>query len=415
MAHQFAHRAGHLHCEGVPARRLAEELGTPLYVYSRSAILERYRAFRDAFAALDPLIAYAVKANGNLGVLRLLASEGAGADIVSGGELRRALAAGVPAERIVFSGVGKTEAELAEALDAGIYGFNVESAGELRALARVAAGRGRRAPFAVRVNPDVEADTPHHYTRTGHGASKFGVAVAEAPELYRVAAADPALEVRGVSVHIGSQITEPAPFARALRRVAELVDELREGGIELTYLDVGGGFGVPYAEEPAAAPAEFAAVLTGPLAATGLRPVLEPGRIIVGPAGLLLTRVLYVKQNGGRTFVITDAGMNDLMRPSHYEGYHRVEAVDQASDREPASVDIVGPVCESGDFLALDRVLARPEEGDLLAIRTTGAYGFSMASSYNSRPRPAEALVDGDRIEVVRRRETYDDLILHEA
>ncbi len=314
----------------------------------------------------------------------------------------------------MFSGVGKTEAELGAALDAGIYGFNVESEGELRALARVASARGTRAPFALRVNPDIEADTPHHYTRTGHGASKFGVPVDAAPELYARAAAEPSLRVLGVSVHIGSQITEPAPFARALDRVLELVGELRERGIALEYLDAGGGFGVSYDGEATADPVQFARALTGRLGASGLRIVLEPGRVIVGPAGVLLTRVLYVKENGGRTFVVTDAGMNDLLRPSHYSGYHRVEAVDRGPPRATRRVDVVGPVCESGDFLALDRELPVPSEGDLLAIRTVGAYGFSMASSYNSRPRPAEVLVDGATVTVVRRRETYDDLIRHE-
>jgi diaminopimelate decarboxylase len=414
MADQFARRDGHLHCEDVPAAELAESLGTPLYVYSRAAILDRYRAFHGAFAALDPLIAYAVKANGNLGVLRILAAEGAGADIVSGGELRRALAAGIPGERIVFSGVGKTAPEMEAALDAGIRGFNVESEGELHALSRVASSRGARAPFALRVNPDVEAATPHHYTRTGHGASKFGVAIERAPGLYRLAADDPALDVRGVSVHIGSQISEPGPFLRAVERVLELADTLRRDGIELEYLDAGGGFGVAYADEASIPPEAFAEALLGPLRASGLRIVFEPGRIIVGPAGVPLTRVLYVKENGGRTFVVTDAGMTDLLRPSHYAGYHRVEAVDAAPRGEARRVDVVGPVCESGDFLALDRDLPVPAEGDLLAIRTAGAYGFAMASSYNSRPRPAEALVAGDRVEVVRRRETYDDLIQHE-
>lgn len=415
MAGQFAHREGHLYCEDVPAARIAQDLGTPVYVYSRAAILERYAAFRDAFAEADPLIAFAVKANGNLAVLRLLAGQGAGADIVSGGELRRALAAGIPGERIVFSGVGKTGAEMAAALDAGIYGFNVESEGEMRALARVAASRGERAPFALRVNPDVDAATPHHYTRTGHGASKFGVPIDAAPALYESAAAEPSLDVRGVSVHIGSQIAEPVPFARALERMLELVDALRARGIHLAYVDVGGGFGVSYADEATPGPEDFARALAGPLRASGLRAVLEPGRVIVAPAGILLTRVLYVKENGGRTFVVTDAGMNDLLRPSHYAGYHRVEPVDRDPSRPARRVDVVGPVCESGDFLALDRELELPAEGDLLAIRTVGAYGFSMASSYNSRPRPAEALVDGSTLGVVRRRETYEDLISHEA
>jgi diaminopimelate decarboxylase len=411
----FAFRDGRLHCEDVPVEELVAAHGTPLYVYSRAVLLGRYREFDAAFAPLDRLVAYSVKANGNLALLRLLGAEGAGADIVSAGELHRARTAGIPADRIVFSGVGKTVAELAAGLDAGIYGFNVESEGELRSLAVLAETMGLRAPVALRVNPDVDSPTPHHYTRTGHRDTKFGIPFQDAARLYRTAAALPGLAVRGVDVHIGSQILEAAPYRAALLRVLELVDELRGDGLEFEYLDVGGGFGIAYDEEGGPAAADFAEVIAPLAAAARLRLVLEPGRYIVGPAGLLLTRVLYVKEMGDKTFVITDAGMNDLLRPSHYASYHRVEPARQYAGRAEARVDVVGPICESGDFLALDRMVPRPREGELLSIRTTGAYGFSMASTYNSRPRPAEVLVEGDAFRLVRRRETVDDLVRGEA
>jgi diaminopimelate decarboxylase len=399
-----------LHCEGVPAERLVAEHGTPLYVYSRNGILERYRAFTGAFAALDPLIAYSVKANGNLAVLRLLAGAGAGADIVSGGELFRARHAGMPADRILFSGVGKTVTELAAALDAGIYAFNVESEGELRTLADLAVTMKTVAPIALRVNPDVETRTPHHYTSTGHKATKFGIPYEDAEQLYRTAASLPGIRVRGVDVHIGSQILDVEPYCLAVSRVLELVQRLRAGGIELEFIDVGGGFGVSYDESDDPEPADFAAGLVPLLAGSGLRVVFEPGRFIVGPAGVLLTRVLYVKKMSGKVFVITDAGMNDLLRPSHYSSYHRVDPA-LRQGREAVHMDVVGPICESGDFLALDRAIPRVEPGELLAVSTTGAYGFSMASTYNARPRPAEVLVDGMEHQLIRRRESYDDLV----
>jgi diaminopimelate decarboxylase len=413
-AEAFHYVDDRLHCEDVPAERLVVEYGTPAYVYSRHAIVQRYRAFADAFAALDPLIAYSVKANGNLAVLRLLAAEGAGADIVSAGELHRARLAGVPADRIVFSGVGKTVAELAAGLEAGIHAFNVESEGELRALAELAVAMKTVAPVALRVNPDVETKTPHHYTATGHKATKFGIPYEEAGRLYRIAAMLPGIRVRGVDVHIGSQIVDVEPYALAVERVLVLVDQLRADGIDLEFIDVGGGFGVSYDDSADPAPGDFAAGLVPLLAGSGLRVVFEPGRYIVGPAGVLLTRVLYIKRMSGKVFVITDAGMNDLLRPSHYSSYHRVEpAVRQG--REPVRVDVVGPVCESGDFLALDRAVPRVEPGELLAVATAGAYGFSMASTYNARPRPAEILVDGAEHRLIRRRETLDDLVRGEV
>lgn len=407
----FGYRAGKLHCEDVAAERLVHEFGTPLYVYSRRVLLERFDEFDRAFEPLDRLIAFSVKANGNLRILRLLAERGAGADIVSAGELYRARLAGVPADRIVFSGVGKTVTELAAGLEARIYGFNVESEGELIALAELAETMGVRAPIALRVNPDIESPTPHHYTRTGHKTTKFGIAYEDALALYRRAASWRSVHVRGIDVHIGSQILEPEPYLRALERILDLVTVLRAEGMALEYLDLGGGFGVPYDEGAAPSAEEFARPLIPALSATGLRTVLEPGRFIAGPAGVLLTRIIYVKRMGGKTFVITDAGMNDLLRPSHYSSYHHVEGAERHDEREILEVDVVGPICESGDFLALDRPIRRPEPGEMLAISTVGAYGFTMASTYNARPRPAEVLVDGDAFALIRRRETLPDLV----
>jgi diaminopimelate decarboxylase len=406
----FHYVDGRLHCEAVAAEHLVAQYGTPLYVYSQRAILDRYRDFAHAFAPVDPLIAYSVKANGNLSVLRLLAGAGAGADIVSGGELFRARHAGMPADRILFSGVGKTVTELAAALDAGIYAFNVESEGELRTLAELAVTMKTVAPIALRVNPDVETRTPHHYTSTGHKATKFGIPYEDAEQLYRTAASLPGIRVRGVDVHIGSQILDVEPYCLAVSRVLELVQRLRAAGIELEFIDVGGGFGVSYDESDDPEPGDFAAGLVPLLAGSGLRVVFEPGRFIVGPAGVLLTRVLYVKKMSGKVFVITDAGMNDLLRPSHYSSYHRVDPA-LRQGREAVHMDVVGPICESGDFLALDRAIPRVEPGELLAVSTTGAYGFSMASTYNARPRPAEVLVDGVDHQLIRRRESYDDLV----
>jgi diaminopimelate decarboxylase len=407
----FQYRHDRLHCDGVSAEVLVAEYGTPLYVYSERGILERYRAFTGAFAAVDPLIAYSVKANGNLAVLRVLAKAGAGADIVSGGELYRARLAGIPADRIVFSGVGKTITELAAALDAGIYAFNVESEGELRTLSELAVTMNTRAPVALRVNPDVETRTPHHYTSTGHKATKFGIPYAESEQLYRIAAALPGIRVRGIDVHIGSQIIEVEPYCLAVTRVLELVDRLRSQGIDLEFIDVGGGFGVSYDEGADPDPSTFAEGLVPLLQQSGLRTVFEPGRYIVGPAGVLLTRVLYVKRMDSKTFLITDAGMNDLLRPSHYSSYHRVDPALRDASRETVSVDVVGPICESGDFLALDRPIPRTEPGELLAIGTAGAYGFSMSSTYNARPRPAEVMVSAGEHRLIRRRETHDDLV----
>jgi diaminopimelate decarboxylase len=411
----FTYRGHKLHCEDVNVEELVAAHGTPLYVYSESSIVSRFREFNDAFDGVHRLIAYSVKANGNLSVLRLLAEQGAGADIVSGGELQRALIAGMPPERIVFSGVGKTVVELAAGLDAGIYSFNVESEGELRELANLGETMQKPAPIALRVNPDVKTATPHHYTSTGHKESKFGIPIEKARAIYRYARDHKGLHVRGVDVHIGSQILDVEPYQLALQRVLELVAELRQDGIDLEYIDLGGGFGVSYEQGRETPASEFAAALLPDLKRSGLRLVLEPGRFIMGPSGVLLTRVLYIKDYGGKTFVITDAGMNDLLRPSHYASYHLIENAERHDNRASVAVDVVGPICESGDFLALDRTMPMPQEGELLAVHTTGAYGFSMASTYNARTRPAEVLVRGPDVRLIRRRETYDDLVRGEV
>jgi diaminopimelate decarboxylase len=411
----FRHADGVFVCEDVSAEELVAQYGTPLYVYSENAIRARYRAFVDAFRTLDPLIAYSVKANGNLEVLRILCSEGAGADIVSGGELYRAAMAGIPGDRIVFSGVGKTLPELAAGIDAGIYSFNVESPGELHALDDLAQTMNTRAPIALRVNPDVDSPTPHHYTATGGKTTKFGIPYHEAEALYRKAASMKGIEVRGIDVHIGSQILDVEPYRLAVERILDLVARLRTDGIALQFLDVGGGFGVEYEEGTGPGPKEFADTLVPLLSASGLRIVFEPGRFIVGPAGVLLSRVIYVKEMSGKTFVITDAGMNDLLRPSHYASYHGITPARFNQDRPVTRVDVVGPICESGDFLALDRPIERVEPGELIVINTTGAYGFSMASTYNQRTRPAEVIVKDDTHRLARRRETYEDLLRGEA
>lgn len=411
----FPRVGGELRCGEAPLRDLADRFGTPLYVYNGPAIDERYRAFERAFAALDPLIAYSVKANGNLAILARLAALGSGADIVSRGELYRALVAGIDPGRIVFAGVGKTEGEMRAALDAGIYGFNVESAGELYVLAEAAMALGVEAPVALRLNPDILSPTPHAYTRTGHLETKFGIPVVETVELYRWAHGRPGVRVRGIDVHIGSQIAEPEPYVRALDQVLAVVDDLQRLGIGLEYLDIGGGFAIRYGGDRALDPLALAEAVIPRVAGTGLRLVLEPGRSVVGEAGVLLTRVLYVKRSGRKTFVVTDAGMSELLRPSHYGGYHEVEPVVEQRDRPMERVDVVGPICETGDFLALDRPLPLPEPGELLVLRAAGAYGFAMTTNYNGRPRPAEVLVDGAEARLVRRRETVEDLVRGEV
>lgn len=413
MQQPFTRRNGILHCEEIPIPDLVNRWGTPTYIYSRTAIQNRHAELSGSVDGYPHLIAFSVKANGNLEVLRTLAELGAGADIVSGGELYRARMAGIPADRIVFSGVGKTVTELAAALAEGIYGFNVESEGELRSLSDLAVASGVRARVALRVNPDVQTPTPHAYTRTGHAATKFGIPLSDARRLYRLAADLPGIEVRGVDMHIGSQILQVDPYRTALEQIVELALDLKAEGHELEYLDLGGGLGISYTGGEGVSAADFGEAILPGVRSTGLKLVLEPGRFIVGEAGILVARVLYVKEGGGKRFVITDAGMNDLLRPSHYSGYHEVEAV-ESQDRPPVRVDVVGPICETGDFLALDRDVEEVGPGELLAIRAAGAYGFSMSSTYNQRPRPAEIMVEGSEARLVRRRETLEDLVAAE-
>ena len=399
-------------------RRVADlvaEFGSPLYIYDVGVMETAYRRIEAAFAGVDLLLAYSVKANSNLEILRRLRALGAGADIVSQGELHRCLAAGFSGKDLVFAGVGKTEAEMEAALDVEILAFNVESAEELEALGQVAARVGKPAPVALRVNPDIVADTPHEYTRTGHGATKFGIPVDRVLDLYRWAADQPTLEIRGIDVHIGSQILESAPYERALNEVLNLAEQVRAEGIDLHFLDLGGGFGVGYEDDDGLSVEDLAAMVLPRVAETGLRLILEPGRFIIGEAGILVTEVLYVKHSGPKTFVITDCGMTDLIRPSHYQGFHRIEPVVSREGAAHEVVDVVGPICETGDFLARDRMLPMPAHHDLLAVHTVGAYGFVMASNYNARPRPAEVVVDGAEVTLARRRESFDDLLRGET
>ena len=409
-ASPFHYAGGRLHAEDVDLEAVAEACGTPTYVYSRAAIEERYRAIDAALSGVRHRVHYAVKANGNLAVLNVLARQGSGFDIVSVGELERVLAAGGRAETVVFSGVGKRPDEMRRALEAGVGCFNVESEGELDALATVAARGDRRAPVALRVNPDVDART-HPYISTGLKSNKFGVPMEEAERLFRRAVRMPSLEVAGVACHIGSQLTDPAPLLDALERVLALVDRLAASGLVLRHVDMGGGYGVRYRDESPPPPERFAAALADRLAGRDLALTIEPGRAIVAEAGLLLTRVLYAKRNGGRAFLVVDAAMNDLIRPALYEGWHPLLAVrEEASDATGERWDVVGPVCESADFLALDRPVAAGP-GDLLGVGCCGAYAFSMSSNYNARPRAAEVMVDGAGMHVVRRRETIAEML----
>jgi diaminopimelate decarboxylase len=398
-------------------RKLAEQYGTPLYVYSAAMIRERYDAFDSAFRDQPHTICYSVKANSNLSILRMLARKGCGFDVVSGGELERVLTADrKTVKKVVFSGVGKTREELTAALKAGIMLFNVESESELWALAECAGRLRKTAPVALRVNPDVAAET-HPYISTGLRKHKFGVPIHDARALYAKASGTPYLKVRGVSVHIGSQITDVAPFAEAMARVADLVRELRGDGHRIDDIDAGGGLGIAY-EKPSAldfpsAVAAYARALATPLRDLDVRLLLEPGRSIIGPTGALVTSVIYRKENDGKRFLVVDAAMNDLIRPALYGAYHEIVPVTQSTNSaaKPEVTDIVGPVCETGDFFARDRELTAVAEGDLLAILDAGAYGMVLASNYNTRPRPAEVLVTGKSAKVIRRREKVSDLL----
>ncbi|HEY5831717.1 MAG TPA: diaminopimelate decarboxylase [Hyphomicrobiaceae bacterium] len=411
--HHFSYVGGVLHAEDVSLARVAAEVGTPFYCYSTATLERHYRVLAQAFSGLDALICYALKANSNQAVIATLARLGAGMDVVSEGELRRARAAGVSADKIIFAGVGKTREEMAYALREGILGFNVESEPELEALSEVAAGLGRTASIALRVNPDVDAKT-HAKISTGKAENKFGVPFEDAPRLYAKAAGLPGVAVAGIHMHIGSQITDLAPFRNAFILMRELASTLRADGHKLSHLDLGGGLGVPYVSgnEVPPSPQEYAQVVRETLGSLGLALVLEPGRMIVANAGVLVARVIYAKRGRDKAFTIVDAAMNDLIRPTLYEAYHEIWPVQEAlRGNEPVAQDVTGPICETGDYLALDRRLPPFGAGDLLAFMTAGAYGSAMSSTYNSRLLVPEVLVKGDTYAVVRPRQTYADLI----
>jgi diaminopimelate decarboxylase len=411
--HLFKYRRGELYAEGVPVRELAETYGTPLYVYSYTTLLRHFRAYRDAFDHLPHLICFALKANSNAAILRVIGENGGGADVVSGGEIFRALKAGIPPERIVYAGVGKTEAEIESALSSGILMFNVESGNELIEIDRIARAAKVKARIALRVNPDIDPGT-HPYISTGLKKHKFGIPIEEALEYYKLAQGLKNVEVVGIHKHIGSQITKVSPFVDALKKILLLVDELDRLGIRISYLDIGGGLGITYKDEEPPVPKDLARSLIPLLRGRNLTVILEPGRSIVGNAGLLVSKVLYLKAKTDKTFVIVDAGMNDLMRPSLYDAYHHVQPV--VKKRRPTILaDIVGPICESGDFLAREREMAEIRQGEYLAVMSAGAYGFSMSSGYNSRPRAAEVLVRGKDHSLIRKRETHRDLVRGEV
>jgi diaminopimelate decarboxylase len=409
--HHFAHRNGVLYAEDVPVPDIAAAVGTPFYCYSTATLTRHYRVFAAAFAGLDHLIAYSLKANSNQAVVATLARLGAGADVVSEGELRRALAAGVPAEKILFSGIGKTARELAFALDVGILCFNVESESELELLSSMAAARGLHAPVSCRINPDVDART-HEKIATGRKENKFGIPFAHAREIYARAASLPGIRIAGIDMHIGSQITELAPFDNAFALLSELVVELRVEGYAIEHADLGGGLGIPYRDDEAAPPlpAAYADIVRKHMNKIGCRVIFEPGRLIAGNAGILVTEVLVVKEGEARNFVVVDAAMNDLIRPTLYDAYHRIGPV-RENGAEEIICDVVGPVCETGDFLARGRSMPRPEPGDLLAVYSAGAYGAVQSGTYNTRLLVPEVLVKGGDFAIVRPRQTYDELI----
>jgi diaminopimelate decarboxylase len=411
--HHFAYRDGRLHAEDVPLETIAAEVGTPFYCYSTATLERHYRVFTEASAGADALVCYAMKANSNQAVIKTLATLGAGMDVVSGGELKRALAAGVPGERIMFSGVGKTEAEHAAALEAGVFCINVESEPEVAQLSRIAASMGRTAHVSFRVNPDVDART-HAKISTGKKGDKFGIPISTAREAYARAAKLPGIHIAGVDMHIGSQIIDLQPFDDAYALLAEFVGTLRADGHNIDHVDVGGGLGIPYRDdnEPPPEPLRYAEVVKRRLAGLGTRIILEPGRMMVGNAGILVTRVIYVKETEGHTFVIVDGAMNDLIRPTLYEAHHEIRPVIQPQPGAPKpKVDVVGPICESGDYLALGRKLPEARPGDLLAVMTAGAYGAVQGSTYNTRALSPEVLVKGADYAVVRPRLDVDAII----
>jgi len=411
--HHFQYKGDVMYCEDVAIQDIAEAVGTPFYLYSHATLTQHFQAFQDAFKGSDHLICFSAKSNSNQAVLRLFANWGGGLDIVSGGELFRGLKAGVPPEKIVFSGVGKREDEIRYALESDILMFNVESLQELRQIDRCAAGLNKRAPIALRVNPDVDPQT-HPYISTGLKKNKFGINQEAVIDAYKTAQTCNHISIIGVSCHIGSQITQVGPFVDALERLKALLATLGHMGIQVSYLDMGGGLGITYDQELPPHPKEYGRAVVEALGDLSVTPIFEPGRVIVGNAGILVTRVLYTKGGEDRDFVVVDSAMNDLVRPSLYDAYHGIEPVIK-SDREMIQADVVGPICETGDFLAKNRQVPRCESGDLLAVMSAGAYGFTMSSNYNSRPRVAEVMVKENAFQVVRERETYADLIRGES
>ena len=407
--HFFEYNNHQLQCEGIPVQQIAEKVGTPFYLYSYHTLVRHFTVFDEAFKGIPHLICYSAKANSNLAFLRLFVNLGGGVDVVSGGELYRALKGGAAPQKIVFSGVGKREDEIEYALKTGILMFNVESSQELQVINDVAGRIGKNAAIAIRVNPDIDPKT-HPYISTGLKQNKFGIDILRAPMAYRLASQLPNLKVIGIDCHIGSQLVEVEPIIEALRRLKQLVENLRKEGMEIQYLDLGGGLGITYEDEEPPHPVEYASTILEEIRGFGCTLILEPGRVIVGNAGVLVSKVLYTKENEEKRFVIVDAGMNDLIRPSYYGSYHQILPVKEET-REEIVADVVGPICESSDFLAKGRKIPNLRAGELIAVMSAGAYGFSMSTNYNSRPRIAEVLVRDDQMFVIRRREGYEDLI----
>ncbi|KPK30160.1 MAG: diaminopimelate decarboxylase [Nitrospira bacterium SG8_3] len=407
--HHFQYQNMALYCEDVPVSEIARDVGTPFYLYSHATLRQHFKAFDGAFQDIEHLTCFSMKSNSSLAILRLFAQQGGGVDIVSGGELYRALKAGVDPQKIVYSGVGKRTEDLEYALKSDILLFNVESSQEILRLNEVARSLGKRAPIAIRVNPDIDPQT-HPYISTGLRENKFGIDISKALEEYTRAATLGNLSISGVSCHIGSQLTQVSPFVDALRLLQELIKKLGQAGLGITYLDLGGGLGITYDKEEPPHPKEYAAALKKELGMEDMILILEPGRVIMGNAGILVTQVLYTKTTHEKDFIIVDAAMNDLIRPSLYGSYHGIQPV-KMGERQKVRADIVGPICETGDFFARDREVESFEPGELMAIMSSGAYGFSMASNYNSRPRVAEVMVKGDQHYVIRARESYEDLV----
>jgi len=411
--HHFAYKDDELYCEQVPVAHIADQVGTPFYLYSHATIARHYRVFDEAFNGLDHLTCFSVKSNSNIAVLRALAKEGAGADIVSGGELLRALRAGIPTDKIVYSGVGKTPGDIELALQSDILMFNVESSQELHLVNRIAGKLRDKATIAIRINPDVETET-HPYLTTGSMENKFGIPMKEALHVYEIADGLEHIEVKGISCHIGSQLTDIHPFTKALKSLRGLLRELRNRGMGIGYLNLGGGLGITYNDETPPHPHEYASALKEMIKRDSITLILEPGRVIIGNAGILVTRVLYTKSTANKRFIIVDAAMNDLIRPALYNSFHAVQPVKRIH-ADPVKADLVGPVCETGDFFARDRAMPPFEQGELIALMSAGAYGFSMSSNYNSRPRPAEVMVREKQFSIIRAREALEELFRGES